>query len=60
MVTESDHDAAAPRGFWADYPAWLATRRRPLLLLCALLIALFLIGLWMSATPQDPFSYGLY
>ena len=47
-------------GFWAGYRAWLRHYRARLLVVSAILLALFVVALWVSATPQDPFSYDLY
>jgi hypothetical protein len=46
--------------FWAGYRAWLRFHRVRLMIVGAVLIALFLAVLFASHTPQDPFTYELY
>jgi len=53
------HLETAP-GFWLGYAAWLKSNRLVLVLLTLVLAALFLGGLWVSATPEDPFRYEIY
>lgn len=47
-------------GFWAGYRIWLGEHRRALIVLFALSVLLFLVGLWFGAAPQDPFQYELF
>ena len=48
---------AGSAGFWSGYVLWLRGKRRRLVVLTLLLIALFLFGVWISGTPDDPFVY---
>ena len=47
-------------GFWAGYRAWLRFHRGRLWIVGATLVVLFLVVLFASQTPQDPFSYELF
>ena len=59
MTGESDPrwNGTGPAGFWSGYAQWLRGARRRLVVLTFILFALFVFGVWISGTPDDPFVY---
>lgn len=47
-------------GFWEGYRIWLGQKRKWWLTLGVLVLATFLIALWASAAPEDPFAYAAF
>lgn len=47
-------------GFWEGYRIWLGQKRKWWLTLGVLVLAAFLIALWASAAPEDPFAYAAF
>ncbi len=46
--------------FWAGYRVWLGQNRRLWWTLGALALAAFVVALWASAAPEDPFAYAAF